>query len=267
MGYHQGIIGLRKIYYYSRIQIIIIWGKYMEKNNAWEKFYEEGGEYTMMQYPFGVVIEFIRTYLNKIDIKDKKPESIKVLELGCGSGANIRYAAKLGLDVYGTDISTTAIEYARSKFKEEGLKINENNLQACSFDEISFEDNYFDMVIDRGALIYADKDMYVHTINNIHKMLKKGGMLLLTPRSEIDTPTIKLVNDNYGFDARTNMYKEKYHVENTLSLKDIVKILDNRFEFLKLRRTDRVDYMISQEGNGILGNEVTSMYEIFLEKK
>ena len=239
----------------------------MEKNNAWEKFYEEGGEYTMMQYPFGVVIEFIRTYLNSNRTKYNEPKNIKVLELGCGSGANIRYAAKLGLDVYGTDISTTAIEYAKSKFKEEGLEIDNNHLLACSFDEISFENNYFDMIIDRGALIYADKDMYIQTIDNIHKMLKTGGMLLLTPRSEVDTPTIKLINDEYGFDARENMYKEKYHVENTLSLKDIVKILNNRFEFLKLRRNDRVDYMISKEGNGILGHSTTSLYEMFLEKK
>ncbi|MCI6475057.1 MAG: class I SAM-dependent methyltransferase [Mucispirillum sp.] len=241
----------------------------MEKNNAWEKFYEDGGEYTMMQYPFGVVIEFIRTYLSKYNVVGGgyNPKNIKVIELGCGSGANIRYAAKLGLDVYGTDISTTAIEYAKSKFKEEGFDIPDDNLKVCSFDEINFADNYFDMVIDRGALIYADKDMYVRTIDKIYKMLKKGGMLLLTPRSEIDTPTIKLVNDEYGFDSRQNMYKEKFHVENTLSLKDIVKILNNRFEFLKLRRSDRIDYIISKEGNGISSHEVTSMYEIFLEKK
>ena len=194
-------------------------------------------------------------------------KNIKVLELGCGSGANIRYAAKLGLDVYGTDISNAAIEYAKLKFKEENIEIDDSKLQVCSFDEISFENNYFDIIIDRGALIYADKDMYIYTINNIYKMLKKSGMLLLTPRSEIDTPTIKLVYDAYGYDTRQSSFRNKCHTENTLSLKDIIKILNNRFEFLKLQRTDRVDYMLSQEGNGILGHEVTSMYEIFLEKK
>lgn len=36
-----------------------------KQDNPWDKFYEEGGEYTMMQYPFGVVIEFIKTYLSR----------------------------------------------------------------------------------------------------------------------------------------------------------------------------------------------------------
>ena len=48
-------------------------------------------------------------------------KTIKVIEFGCGSGANIRYAAKLGLDVYAVDISATAIEYAKAKFKEERI--------------------------------------------------------------------------------------------------------------------------------------------------
>ena len=238
-----------------------------ENKNTWEEFYHESGEYGLMQYPFGVVIEFISMYLsqhrNEIGGESK---NIKVLELGCGSGANILHAAKLGLDVYGIDISKTAIEYAKSKFKKEGINIPDDNLKVCSFDEINFADNYFDMVIDRGALIYADKDVYIKTIDNIYKMLKPNGMLLLTLRSEIDTPTIKLINDKYGYDARQYSFKEAYHIENTLSLKEVVKILDNRFEFLKLRRTDRVNYILSKENNGISGYDVISLYEIFLEK-
>ena len=238
-----------------------------KQDNPWDKFYEEGGEYTMMQYPFGIVIEFINRYCSKKEIKGKDPKTIKVIEFGCGSGANIRHAAKLGLDVYAVDISATAIEYAKAKFKEEGLPVNDSNFKVCSFDQVEFPDNYFDMVIDRGALLYADNDTFIRTINNIHKMLKKGGMFLLTPRSEVDTPTIKLIHDEYGFDARSNLFKDKYHIENTFSLKDIVKILDNRFEFLVLRRNDRVNYILSKEGNGVVGHEISSMYDIFLEKK
>lgn len=98
-------------------------------------------------------------------------------------------------------------------------------------------------------------------------MLKKGGMLLLTPRSEVDTSTIKIINDDLGFDLRKYSFRDKSHIEHTLSLKDIIKILDNRFEFLILRRNDRIDYIISQEGNGISGQTITSMYSIMLEKK
>ncbi len=35
------------------------------QQNTWEEFYETSGENGMMQYPFGVVIEFIKTYLSR----------------------------------------------------------------------------------------------------------------------------------------------------------------------------------------------------------
>ena len=37
------------------------------QRNTWEEFYKESGENGMMHYPFGVVIEFISTYLSKLD--------------------------------------------------------------------------------------------------------------------------------------------------------------------------------------------------------
>ena len=36
-----------------------------ENKNTWEEFYHESGEYGLMQYPFGVVIEFISMYLSQ----------------------------------------------------------------------------------------------------------------------------------------------------------------------------------------------------------
>ena len=34
-------------------------------NNTWEEFYNKSGEDAMMLYPFGCVIEFIKTYLSR----------------------------------------------------------------------------------------------------------------------------------------------------------------------------------------------------------
>ena len=85
-------------------------------NNLWEKFYQEKGKQEMMQFPFSIIIELIRFYENKNNINDKS--KINILEIGAGSGVNLKYAASLGYNVYGIDISETAINYAKKSFEK-----------------------------------------------------------------------------------------------------------------------------------------------------
>ena len=50
-----------------------------------------------------------------------RPEDINILEIGCGSGSNIKYLASLGYNVYGIDISETAVKYAKNSFIKDNL--------------------------------------------------------------------------------------------------------------------------------------------------
>ena len=47
---------------------------------------------------------------------------VKILEVGCGTGANIWYLAHEGFDAYGIDGSQTAIVKAERRMQEEGVK-------------------------------------------------------------------------------------------------------------------------------------------------
>ena len=79
---------------------------------------------------------------------DKKNE-IRVLEVGCGAGNNLWFAAREGLLVSGIDASSAAINYAKNRFREENL---EGDFRIGDFTDLPFDDHFFDLVIDRAAI-------------------------------------------------------------------------------------------------------------------
>lgn len=102
-------------------------------NNAWEDLYSEKQEKTMMKFPFPIVIELVNFYSKKYP--NIQPKNINVLEVGCGSGSNIKYLAELGYNVYGIDISETAVNYAKTSFLQHNLK---GNIQTASVDRLYY---------------------------------------------------------------------------------------------------------------------------------
>lgn len=60
------------------------------------------------RYPNEELVKFIGK--NFFRIPKEERQNIKILELGCGQGANLWFLAKEGFDVYGIDISPSAIK-------------------------------------------------------------------------------------------------------------------------------------------------------------
>ena len=85
-----------------------------KKVNTWETIYSKNKNYRTL-YPYDEVVTFI--YQNK-----EKKRNIKILELGCGTGNNVIFFSEIGFDVYGIDMSKTAIDYCKKRLKEKNLK-------------------------------------------------------------------------------------------------------------------------------------------------
>lgn len=226
--------------------------------NNWEKLYSNLQEKAMMKYPFPLVMELLNFYCNKYP--DSKPAEINVLELGCGSGANIKYAAELGFNAYGIDISKTAVNYCINSFQESGL---EGNIQVASVDKLPFDDNFFHIVIDHGSLICVDEDTYKRAIDEVHRVTVGGGLILLTPQSEISTKKIKLFKDNGDL---TVSFKGNNIYVNNIGLYSVINILNDRFRVVFLRRNDRVSYEISDDFKFINEESTNSVFQMFIEK-
>ncbi len=131
--------------------------------NIWEKTFKKK---KWGEYPPEDLIRFIRRLKFK-----KKKSKIKILELGCGPGANVKFLIKEGFNVYGIDISKTAIQKARSKIS----KIKSKNFIVGNFKNIPWPDSYFDGVIDNFSLYANELKDIKRTYKEIHRVLKAKG--------------------------------------------------------------------------------------------
>ena len=94
---------------------------------------------------------------------------VKLIDLGCGDGTDLVYYKKLGANIYGLDTSEELLKIAEKKLSEVKLKVG-------LFENIPFEDNYFDAVLSKYAIMTSANMEPV--FKEIHRVLKPGGMMM-----------------------------------------------------------------------------------------
>jgi ubiquinone/menaquinone biosynthesis C-methylase UbiE len=144
---------------------------------TWEEIFANGQH--LNRWPFDVVVAFVFRH------RPAKPRSeTAILEVGFGTGNNLWFAAAEGFEVAGVEGSPTAAEYARHRFADAGL---EGRLCVGDFRRLPFEDERFDLAIDRAALSYVGESGCADALREIHRVLRPGGKLLFTPYSLAQT--------------------------------------------------------------------------------
>lgn len=160
-------------------------------DKIWERIHESQ---TWGGYPPEHVIRFVARYYYKLDRKQ-----VKILDFGCGQGANTWYLAREGFDTYAFDGSDSAIRKCEEKLKREGLTAK---LQVSDGTQVNYPNDSFDAVID-NVCIYANevksiKKMY----RNVLSMLKPGGRLLTACFGE------EMGGLNTGVEVEPGTYKD-----------------------------------------------------------
>ena len=135
---------------------------------VWEKKYSKGHK---QLYPWDTVVSFVFKNVPKNCFRKK----IKILELGFGTGANLRFAAREGFKVFGVEGSKSAVSIAKKFFKSEKLS---GDLRLGDFTKLPFANEYFDLVIDRGSLCCVGNNAQIKAIADANRVLKKGGRFL-----------------------------------------------------------------------------------------
>ncbi len=120
------------------------------------------------RYPFDQVISFV---LN--NFSERTRNSVKILDLGCGGGNNIKFLMDEGFDFYGVDGSEKSIEITKELIGKEG----ESKIFLADFKRLPFLDNQFDAIIDRQAMGHNILEEIKKIISEIYRVLKVGGIL------------------------------------------------------------------------------------------
>ncbi len=95
----------------------------------------------------------------------------RILELCCGNGYVTVYFAKRGAEVFGVDISTTAIRHAQARVAPNGCQGRLWFLRNSAY-QLCFPDNFFDFVISNSAHHLQD---WARLGTESHRVLKPGG--------------------------------------------------------------------------------------------
>jgi SAM-dependent methyltransferase len=96
-----------------------------------------------------------------------------VLEYGCGSAIQGIRIAREATTLTGIDISDVAVRDAQAVADKEGL--TNVRYHVMNAEEMTFEDDSFDLVFGRGIIHHLDLDLSFH---NIARVLRPGGRAL-----------------------------------------------------------------------------------------
>ncbi len=137
----------------------------MSFDELWEKTFSEGKHSSV--WPWSDLISYVMRYAKPLK------ENAKVLDLGCGAGANIPFFKKLGIEYYGIDGSDYIINELKQKYPE-----YKNNLICGDFTKNLFFQTKFDLIIDRAAITHNSTKSIIACLSMINESLKENGKFI-----------------------------------------------------------------------------------------
>ena len=141
-------------------------------SSAWDSHYDR--ERSNLNYPDENLLRLLKK-------TGHTPTLVSTaLDLGCGSGRHLALLRDVGYGiVIGTDQSFQALSISR--------KHNPTLLMQCTNARIPIKSGIIDIAVAWGSLHYTGKNELSEMIDEIHRLLKNGGILLATLRSSRDT--------------------------------------------------------------------------------
>jgi SAM-dependent methyltransferase len=106
------------------------------------------------------------------------PPPARVMDHGFGHGNNLIFLANKGYECSGCEISTHLVKEVDKLFQSMGYKADLRSVTGLS---MPFDDSSFDAVVSWNVIHYnGTREAVVSVIEDLHRLLKPGGVLLLS---------------------------------------------------------------------------------------
>ncbi|AEU35830.1 class I SAM-dependent methyltransferase [Granulicella mallensis] len=141
---------------------------------VWEEIFQrkEWGK-----YPPEHVVRFVARNFYRATERS----GVRILEIGCGPGANVWFMAREGFAVSGIDGSSTAIQKAGQRLSNEGLAAD---LRVGDFAQLPWPDASFDGVVENVSLYTNPLNSIQRALREVHRVLKPGAPFLSSSFSD-----------------------------------------------------------------------------------
>jgi tellurite methyltransferase len=118
--------------------------------------------------------DLLYVFNNYIHTKDK----LNILDVGCGKGRNVLYAALLGHHVTGIDIKQDSIDSLCEIVKQEQME-NVRTLLHDLNQPLPVNDCFYDFIISTVSLQFLKKERIPSLLRELQTLTKPGGLHLL----------------------------------------------------------------------------------------
>ena len=149
----------------------------------WDESYSRNENFIF--YPKEEVVKFLNRFVRKkvgvneyLDILDFT-NIVKGLDFGCGIGRITLLLKEFGIDAYGIDISSKAINLAKELANSLDYHDMDNKFLSVSDDKIPFPNDYFDIVISEAVLDSMSFQQAKVAIKEIDRVTKRLAFISL----------------------------------------------------------------------------------------
>lgn len=136
-----------------------------------QKFYDESykkeGIKAQRNWPNEEFCRFMGR--NYFSIPMDKRNNINILEIGCGTGANLRLLSDEGFNGFGIDFSEDAINLIKQN------KRISCNVKIGNMLDLQFDNDMFDSLIDVFSTFCLNENDFKVCIDEIYRVLRSGG--------------------------------------------------------------------------------------------
>lgn len=137
----------------------------MSFSSEWDSIYQ--ARVLQVAWPWSDLISFVRRY------GPSRLAECRVLELGCGTGANIPFFAAVGAQYYAIEGSAHAVELVHRNHPQLADRVVVGDFTAT----LPF-DAPFDLVVDRSSLTHNTATAIHFTLSELFRLLRPGGRLI-----------------------------------------------------------------------------------------